>query len=52
MAMPQESSTPAPQIGVDALTELTLNVRGAWYHGTDELCAELDPELWALTHNP
>jgi hypothetical protein len=32
--------------------ELTLNLRWAWHHGTDELWAELDPELWALTHNP
>lgn len=40
------------QTGIDALTELTLNLRWAWHHGTDELWAELDPELWALTHNP
>lgn len=52
MATPQVSSTQDPQIGIDALTELTLNVRWAWHHGTDELWAELDPELWALTHNP
>ncbi len=39
-------------LGIDALTELTLNLRWAWHHGTDELWAELDPELWALTHNP
>ena len=40
------------QTWIDALTELTLNLRWAWHHGTDELWAELDPELWALTHNP
>jgi starch phosphorylase len=39
-------------IAVDALAELTLNLRWAWHHGTDELWTELDPELWALTHNP
>jgi glycogen phosphorylase len=39
-------------LGIEALTELTLNLRWAWHHGTDELWAELDPELWALTHNP
>ncbi len=38
--------------GIEALTELTLNLRWAWHHGTDELWTELDPELWALTHNP
>jgi starch phosphorylase len=40
------------EFGSDALTELTLNLRWAWHHGTDELWAELDPELWAATHNP
>lgn len=40
------------QTGTDALTELTLNLRWAWHHGADQLWAELDPELWALTHNP
>jgi len=52
MAKPKKSSTTAPDIGIDALTELTLNLRWAWHHGTDDLWAELDPELWALTHNP
>jgi starch phosphorylase len=52
MVTPQESSRTVPDIGIDALTELTLNLRWAWHHGTDELWAELDPELWALTHNP
>ena len=52
MANPRPSSTTEREIGIEALTELTLNVRWAWHHGTDELWAELDPELWALTHNP
>jgi starch phosphorylase len=52
VAKPGKSSTTVPDIGIDALTELTLNVRWAWHHGADELWAELDPELWALTHNP
>jgi starch phosphorylase len=39
-------------VGIDALIELTLNLRWAWHHGTDELWAELDPELWGRTHNP
>jgi len=48
----RKSSRRSGQTGIDALTELTLNLRWAWHHGTDELWAELDPELWALTHNP
>jgi starch phosphorylase len=32
--------------------ELALDLRWSWHHGTDELWSELDPELWALTHNP
>jgi starch phosphorylase len=34
------------------LRELALDLRWSWHHGTDELWSELDPELWALTHNP
>src|SRR5712664_394983 len=39
-------------IGIEALTELALNLRWSWNHSTDELWAQLDPELWSLTHNP
>src|SRR5467141_4126605 len=39
-------------LGIEALTELALNLRWSWNHGTDELWAQLDPELWSLTHNP
>src|SRR5437867_894029 len=39
-------------VGIEALTELVLNMRSTWNRSTDELWAELDPELWALTHNP
>ena len=35
-----------------ALTELALNLRWSWNRSADELWAQLDPELWALTHNP
>jgi glycogen phosphorylase len=52
MAKPKAPSTRAPDIGIDALTELTLNLRWAWHHDTDDLWAELEPELWALTRNP
>ncbi len=39
-------------IGRDALTELALDLRWWWHHGADEVWSEIDPELWALTHNP
>jgi len=39
-------------IGIEALTQLALDLRWSWHRGTDELWAQLDPELWALTHNP
>jgi starch phosphorylase len=39
-------------IGIEALTDLALNLRWSWNHSTDELWAQLDPELWSLTHNP
>jgi starch phosphorylase len=42
----------SPEIGVEALTELALNLRWSWNRSTDEVWAQLDPELWALTHNP
>ena len=42
----------AQGIGIEALTELALDLRWSWNRGTDELWAQLDPDLWALTHNP
>lgn len=41
-----------PVLDVEALTELALDLRWSWNHSTDELWARLEPELWALTHNP
>jgi starch phosphorylase len=52
MTGPQAPSTRESDLGIDTLTELTLNLRWAWHHGTDDLWAQLDPELWALTRNP
>jgi alpha-glucan phosphorylase-like protein len=37
---------------IDALTELALDLRWSWHHGTDELWSQLEPELWTLTRNP
>lgn len=52
MAAREPSSAAPPDIGMEALTELALDLRWSWNHSTDELWAEMDPELWALTHNP
>ena len=38
--------------GFDALAELALDMRWSWNHAADELWRQLDPALWALTHNP
>ncbi len=34
------------------LVELALDLRNCWNHSTDPLWNMIDPELWALTHNP
>jgi starch phosphorylase len=34
------------------LRQLALDLRWSWSHVTDALWSELDPELWARTHNP
>lgn len=36
----------------NALEELAYDLSWAWDHRTDLLWKTLDPELWALTHNP
>jgi starch phosphorylase len=42
----------ADAIGIESLTELALNLRWSWNRSSHELWAQIDPELWALTHNP
>ncbi len=37
---------------VEYLAEMALDLRNCWDHGTDDIWRSLDPELWALTHNP
>jgi starch phosphorylase len=34
------------------LHDLALDLRWSWNHTADELWNRLDPDLWALTHNP
>jgi starch phosphorylase len=36
----------------DALIDLALDLRWSFNHSADQLWAQLDPELWELTHNP
>jgi starch phosphorylase len=38
--------------GVDALTELALNLHWSWNHAADELWERLDIDLWEATQNP
>jgi glycogen phosphorylase len=38
--------------GFDSLAELALDLRWSWNHATDQVWRQLDPELWAITHNP
>jgi starch phosphorylase len=38
--------------GFESLAELALDMRWSWNHATDQVWRQLDPVLWALTHNP
>ena len=38
--------------GFDSLAELALDLRWSWNHATDQVWRQLDPALWAITHNP
>jgi glycogen phosphorylase len=46
------SSAAALPQGLDALTELAMDLRWTWNHCSDELWQRLDPALWASTHHP
>jgi starch phosphorylase len=46
------SPPPTPPQGLDALTELAMDLRWSWNHSADELWRRLDPALWELTHHP
>ena len=38
--------------GFDSLAELALDLRWSWSHSADDVWRQIDPERWALTHNP
>jgi glycogen phosphorylase len=38
--------------GFSSLAELALDLRSSWNHATDQVWRQLDPALWAFTHNP
>jgi starch phosphorylase len=52
MTKPTYQDLPAEIEGFAQLRELALDLRWSWNHSTDELWGLIDPELWALTHNP
>jgi starch phosphorylase len=49
---PKKVTTRSKIEGVDALTELALNLHWSWNHAADELWNRLDSELWEETQNP
>ena len=49
---PAYSLLPMDIEGVDSLAELALDMWWSWSHATDEVWRQLDPGLWAITHNP
>jgi starch phosphorylase len=52
MTTPSFPDPPAEIEGFAELRALALDLRWSWNHSTDELWGRIDPELWALTHNP
>jgi starch phosphorylase len=49
---PDGPSSPNPPQGLEALTELAMDLRWSWNHSGDELWRRLDPALWAQTYHP
>ncbi len=37
---------------IEMLRQLALDLRWSWSHATDELWKQIEPDLWARTHNP
>jgi starch phosphorylase len=38
--------------GLEALSDLALDLRWAWSHASDQLWKSIDPEIWEQTRNP
>ncbi len=51
-AIPGSSPPSDPPHGIEALTELAMDLRWSWNHFSDEVWRRLDPALWELTHHP
>lgn len=45
-------SLPIDIEGCKLLIKLALDLNWSWNHATDKVWRDLDPELWAITHNP
>lgn len=52
MSHPLYGLLPTDVDGFESLAELALDLRWAWNHAADGVWQQLDPALWALTHNP
>jgi starch phosphorylase len=58
MSQPTRASHPIYNLlpteidGFDSLAELALDMHWSWTHVTDHVWRQIDPELWANTHNP
>ncbi len=50
--MTEQSSTTGAQDAEELLRLLAFDLRWSWSHAADELWNQLDPALWARTHNP
>ena len=52
MSNPPYTVDAADTLDGAALTELALDLRWSYNHAADHLWQQLDPDLWALSHNP
>ena len=50
MSVDAAASNIDPEIAL--LHRLALDLRWSWNHASDELWRQIDPDLWARTHNP
>src|SRR4051794_31865968 len=52
MSAPIHYYLPRDVEGIEPLLTLALDLHWSWNHAADEIWNQLDPELWAHTHNP